>query len=118
MTISGPLHGIRIIELDAIGPVPLCGMILSGLGADIVHVARPGGHAAFDDLGEGVVLRGRRTLELNLKDVADRETLLKLVGPADALIEGMRPGVAWLAIDVHPRRRAGAACPGPPANAA
>jgi len=94
MTASGPLHGIRIIELDAIGPVPLCGMILSGLGAEVVRVARPGGHAAFDDLGEGVVLRGRRTLELNLKDAADRESLLKLVGQADALIEGMRPGVA------------------------
>jgi len=93
MTVSGPLHGIRIIELDAIGPVPLCGMILSGLGAEVIHVTRPGGHTAFDDLGEGVVLRGRRTLELNLKNAADRETLLKLVGRADALIEGMRPGV-------------------------
>lgn len=90
---AGPLDGIRIIEMDAIGPVPLCGMILSGLGAEVVRIARPGGQAAYDDLGEAVVLRGRRTVELNMKDSTDRERLLALVERADALIEGMRPGV-------------------------
>lgn len=93
MTATGPLQGIKIIELDAIGPVPICGMILSGLGAEVVRISRPGGHAAFDDLGEGVVLRGRTKIGLNLKDEKDREALLKLVEKADALIEGMRPGV-------------------------
>lgn len=90
---SGPLGGVRIIEMDAIGPAPLCGMILSGLGADVLRIARPGGQAAYDDLGEAVVLRGRRTLELNLKDGRDVATLLTLVERADGLIEGMRPGV-------------------------
>lgn len=93
MSVPGPLHGVRIIELDAIGPVPVCGMILSGLGAEVIRIARPGGHAAFDDLGEGVLLRGRSTVELNLKDAGDRGILLELVGRADVLIEGMRPGV-------------------------
>ena len=93
MTNHGPLHGIRIVELDAIGPVPLCGMILSDLGAEVVRIARPDGQAAFADLGEAVVLRGRRTVAMNLKDDGDRDRLLDLIASADAVIEGMRPGV-------------------------
>ncbi len=93
MTAHGPLHGIRIIEMDAIGPVPLCGMILSDLGAEVVRIARPGGQAAFANMGEAVLHRGRRIVELNLKDAGDREQLLNLIASADALMEGMRPGV-------------------------
>lgn len=90
---SGPLTGIRLIEMDAIGPAPLCGMILSGLGAEIVRIGRPGGHAAWGDVGEAVLLRGRRNLVLDLKSESDREALLKLVEGADGLFEGARPGV-------------------------
>ena len=89
----GPLHGVRLIEMDAIGPVPLCGMILSGLGADIVRITRPVGGGAWDDLGEDVVLRGRTEVELNLKSDEGKQGLLKLVEQADGLIEGARPGV-------------------------
>ena len=90
---NGPLNGIRIIEMDAIGPVPLCGMILSGLGAQIIRIGRPGGQAAWSDVGEAVLLRGRMNLELDLKSEADRETLMQLVERADGLMEGARPGV-------------------------
>jgi len=90
---AGPLSGIRLIEMDAIGPVPLCGMILSGLGAEIVRIGRPGGQQAWSDVGEAVLLRGRRNVSLNLKSEADRATLLDLVERADGLIEGARPGV-------------------------
>ncbi len=90
---AGPLSGIRLIEMDAIGPVPLCGMILSGLGAEIVRVCRPGGQQAWSDVGEAVLLRGRRNVSLNLKSEADRATLLDLVEHADGIIEGARPGV-------------------------
>jgi alpha-methylacyl-CoA racemase len=93
MPSNGPLAGVRLIEMDAIGPVPLCGMILSGLGADVVRVARPGGQPAFDDLGEAVLYRGRTTVEIDLKSEAGREALLTLVEQADGLIEGLRPGV-------------------------
>ncbi len=93
MTASGPLHGIRLIEMDAIGPVPLCGMILSGLGAEVVRITRPGGQQGFDDLGQNVLHRGRRSVALNLKDAGDRATLLALIERADGMIEGMRPGV-------------------------
>ncbi len=91
--VSGPLSGVRLIEMDAIGPVPLCGMILSGLGADIVRICRPGGQQAWSDVGEAVLLRGRRNLSLNLKADADRAILLELVEQADGIIEGARPGV-------------------------
>ncbi len=90
---KGPLDGIRLIELDAIGPVPLCGMILSGLGADIIRICRHGGQAAWSDVGEAVLLRGRRNVTLDLKSAADREKLLVLIEAADGLMEGGRPGV-------------------------
>ncbi|MDP4928090.1 MAG: CoA transferase [Sphingorhabdus sp.] len=90
---SGPLSGIRLIEIDAIGPVPLCGMILSGLGAEIIRVGRPGGQSAWSDVGETVLLRGRINVTLDLKSDTDCGTLLQLVEQADGLIEGGRPGV-------------------------
>ncbi|MGH3769074.1 MAG: CaiB/BaiF CoA transferase family protein [Pseudonocardiaceae bacterium] len=92
----GPLVGLRVIELAGIGPGPHAAMLLADLGADVVRVERPSGGkhslqlapAAADQL-----LRGRRSVQLNLKDRADRETLLRLVERADVLIEGLRPGV-------------------------
>jgi alpha-methylacyl-CoA racemase len=90
---SGPLNTIRLIEMDAIGPVPLCGMILSGLGAEIIRISRPGGQAAWSDVGEAVLLRGRTNVTLDLKSEADRAVLFGLVEQADGLIEGARPGV-------------------------
>ena len=79
--------------MDAIGPVPLCGMILSGLGADIVRITRRSGHGAWDDLGADVLLRGRTEVQLDLKSEEGRQGLLALVNHADGLIEGARPGV-------------------------
>jgi len=90
---NGPLAGVRLIEMDAIGPVPLCGMILSGMGAQIVRVTRPGGHSAWGDIGDAVVLRGRTQVQLDLKSDAGKQSLLDLVAHADGLIEGARPGV-------------------------
>lgn len=90
---NGPLHGVKIVEMEAIGPVPLCGMILSGLGADIVRISRPSGNAAWDDLGEAVLLRGRTQVEIDLKSDQGKQDLLRLVEHADALMEGARPGV-------------------------
>ncbi len=89
---AGPLSGIRIVEIDAIGPVPLAAAILAGLGADIVRVARKGG-GTWGEVGGAVMQRGRARVELDLKDAADRGALLALVERADALVEGFRPGV-------------------------
>ncbi|WP_277884184.1 CaiB/BaiF CoA transferase family protein [Novosphingobium decolorationis] len=90
---GGPLEGLRILELDAIGPVPLCGMLLADMGADVVRITRPGGQSAYADVGAAILHRGRTSVELDLKSAAGRDGVLALVARTDALIEGMRPGV-------------------------
>lgn len=87
---QGPLAGIKIVEFAGIGPGPFCGMLLSDQGADVVRIDRkgPGRDSKFS-----VESRGRRSVALDLKDPADIETALKLIGKADGLIEGFRPGV-------------------------
>ena len=90
---AGPLDGVRIIEVDAIGPVPLAAMILADLGATVVRLERPGGQAAHGNLGEDIVHRGRMRLTLDMKRPEDVARALALVDHADALIEGYRPGV-------------------------
>jgi len=90
----GPLTGLRVVELDAIGPVPLAAMVVADLGAEVVRVARPaGGGQAWADTGGAVLNRNRRHVELDLKDPAGRDAALALIDRAEALIEGFRPGV-------------------------
>ncbi len=84
---GGPLTGIRIVEMEAIGPVPLAAMILADMGADIVRLVRPGA-ADIPVLG-----RSRATVEADLKSEAGRAVALDLIDRADAVIEGYRPGV-------------------------
>ena len=86
---SGPLRGLRVLEFAGLGPAPFCGMLLSDLGADVLRIDRPGAH--YDR--HAIETRGRRSLVLDLKQPADRETALRLSARADALIEGFRPGV-------------------------
>ncbi|MFC3444306.1 CaiB/BaiF CoA transferase family protein [Sphingobium rhizovicinum] len=92
---SGPLAGIRLLEIDAIGPVPLAAMLLADMGAEIVRIARPPSATAgdWDDVGGDILHRSRAVTYLDLKQDADREHLLALVERADGLIEGYRPGV-------------------------
>ncbi len=92
---SGPLVGIRVLEIEAIGPVPWAGMMLSDLGADVLRVDRP----EAPDMGIErdtrfeVTSRGRRSVVVDLKTPEGVEKVLGLVAKADVLIEGMRPGV-------------------------
>ena len=90
---TGPLRGLRVLEMAGLGPVPHAAMMLSDLGADIVRVDRPGG--AMSELAGPFdpVLRGRATVVANLKQDADRDAVLELARAADVLIEGFRPGV-------------------------
>ena len=89
---SGPLTGLRVVELAGIGPGPHAAMILGDLGADVVRVERPKpglGAAPGNDFR----LRSRRSVTADLKSETDRELVLKLISKADVLIEGFRPGV-------------------------
>jgi alpha-methylacyl-CoA racemase len=93
---KGVLEGVRIVEFEGMGPAPFCGMMLADHGADVVRISRPGGNqggaplpaAKFDVMG-----RGRRRIELDLKDPAAIATCLNLLEHADAMLEGYRPGV-------------------------
>ena len=91
----GPLSGLRVIELAAIGPVPLCGMLLADLGADVVRVDRltPSGLGLALAPKFDVNARGRRSVAIDLKAPAGRDAVLRLLATADVLIEGFRPGV-------------------------
>src|SRR5512132_1279512 len=91
----GPLTGLRIVELEAVGPVPFCGMLLSDMGADVLLVDR----AQDARLGFGrerwydVMMRGRRSVTLDLKTADGVTAAVALAARADAVIEGFRPGV-------------------------
>ncbi len=90
---TGPLKGVKVVEIAGIGPGPHACMILADLGADVIRIERPGG----DPLGGGrhdVLTRGRPSVALDLKNEAAADVVLDLVAQADVLVEGMRPGTA------------------------
>ncbi len=90
---TGPLAGLKVVELAGLGPGPHAAMMLADLGADVVRVDRPAGGLKLGDGSADPTLRGRRRVEANLKDPEGRETVLRLVEQADVLLEGYRPGV-------------------------
>jgi alpha-methylacyl-CoA racemase len=90
----GPLQGYRIIELTGLGPGPFAGMVLSDMGAEVLRIDRAQSVREGADRPVGDVLaRGRRSVGVDLKHPGGKEAVLRLVGSADALIEGFRPGV-------------------------
>src|SRR3954471_10888286 len=92
---SGPLSGVKIVEIAGIGPGPFSGMVLSDLGADVVRVdrAQQVDPNNFGRKNLEPLYRGRRSVGVDLKHPDGVETVLQLVEKADALIEGFRPGV-------------------------
>ncbi len=89
---SGPLSGIRVVELAGLGPAPYACMLLADLGAEVLRVDRP--VAGFGVPAHDVTGRGRRSIAVDLKNPAAAEVVLRLVEAADVLVEGLRPGVA------------------------
>ncbi|MGD9866023.1 MAG: CaiB/BaiF CoA transferase family protein, partial [Pseudodonghicola sp.] len=87
------LNGIRIIEVEGLGPGPFAAMHLADLGADVIVVHRKGGNPTPGVPQRPLLDRGKRSIALDLKDPADIETFRALVATADGLIEGFRPGV-------------------------
>jgi alpha-methylacyl-CoA racemase len=90
---SGPLAGIRVVELSGLGPGPYACMLLAELGADVVRVDRPGGGAKLFPPEKEALHRSRPCAAVDLKNPAGRDTVLRLVERADVLVEGLRPGV-------------------------
>jgi alpha-methylacyl-CoA racemase len=86
---SGPLSGFRIVEFAGIGPGPFACMMLADMGADVVTLDRVGAKKSMTS----VAGRGRKVIELDLKDKAAIAQVQDLLANADALVEGFRPGV-------------------------
>ena len=89
---TGPLHGVKVVEVASIGPGPFAVMMLADMGAEVVRLERAGGAG----LGAGswnFTHRGRPSVGCDLKVPEGREMLLRLCESADVLIEGFRPGV-------------------------
>ncbi|MBK7720914.1 MAG: CoA transferase [Austwickia sp.] len=91
---SGPLDGLRVLELAGIGPGPHAAMMLADLGADVVRVDRPGGLRLTPPGVNDHLLRGRQYVDADLKSADGVALVLSLAESADVLIEGYRPGVA------------------------
>jgi alpha-methylacyl-CoA racemase len=90
----GPLHGIRVVEIESLAPAPFGCMVLSDLGAEVLRVGRLGQASHPVVQPTDPLARGRRSIGLNLKDPGGIAVLLRLIGAADVLVEGFRPGVA------------------------
>jgi alpha-methylacyl-CoA racemase len=89
---TGPLKGVRVVEIAGIGPGPHAATLLADLGADVIRVERPGGALSPGPRETDLLTRGRPSVALDLKRPEAVETVLALVENADVLLEGMRPG--------------------------
>jgi formyl-CoA transferase len=99
---TGPLAGMRVIELAHIMSGPICGMMLADMGADVIKVEKiPGGDdcrrfAPILESGESasfmIVNRNKRGIALNLKTEGGKEVLRKMLASADVVTENYRRG--------------------------
>ena len=95
----GPLAGIKIVEIGALGPSPVAGMMLADLGAEVILIERKTGDAMGSPgkdrshSANAFFNRGKKSIALDLKDPESIEIVRKLISRSDALIEGFRPGV-------------------------
>ncbi|HUL42330.1 MAG TPA: CaiB/BaiF CoA-transferase family protein [Burkholderiales bacterium] len=102
MTSSGPLAGLKVIELAHIMAGPVCGMMLADMGADVIKVEKaPGGDdtrrmvpPAMDGESAAFMIlnRNKRGASINLKNAAGRAVLEKMLATADVIIENYRLG--------------------------
>ncbi|MHB8681273.1 MAG: CaiB/BaiF CoA transferase family protein [Acidimicrobiales bacterium] len=95
MSGTGPLRGLRVVELTGLGPVPFCAMVLADLGAEVLRLERAGLAAPAPGTVDRrmVLTRGRPVVGVDLKDARGVELVLELLQEADVLLEGFRPGV-------------------------
>ena len=94
-TATGPLKGTRIVEFAGVGPGPFCAMLLADMGAEVISLDRTSAHGLGfkKETRFNPINRNRPSLSVDLKSQEGRDVALRLLGSADALIEGFRPGV-------------------------
>ncbi|HEX6142126.1 MAG TPA: CaiB/BaiF CoA-transferase family protein [Geminicoccaceae bacterium] len=97
-----PLDGVLVLDFSTLLPGPMATLLLAEAGAEVIKIERPDGGDEMrryapklgpDSVNFGLLNRGKRSLALDLKDEAARETLRPLVERADVLVEQFRPGV-------------------------
>ena len=89
---TGPLHGVRVVELAGIGPGPFAAMLLADMGADVVRVDRVD-PPSRDYTPNAVIERGRRSVAVDLRRPEGAAIVRRLASGADVLVESNRPGV-------------------------
>ncbi len=91
---TGPLSGVRVVELGGIGPGPFAAMLLADLGADVVRIDSPLRPQIFPGTpAQNLLQRGKRSVDLDLKTTEGLQAAQRLVAVADVVVEGFRPGV-------------------------
>ena len=90
----GPLTGFRIVEFAGIGPGPMAAMLFADLGASIIRLDRmtPSGLGVDRPARFDLIARARPSVAVDLKHPDGLALAADLIGEADALIEGFRPG--------------------------
>lgn len=89
---SGPLTGVRVVEIAGIGPGPFCSMMLADMGAQVLRVQRHE-RTVRAIRPNPVAGRGMQAITLDLKSAVARDAVLRIVESSDVLVEGFRPGV-------------------------
>jgi alpha-methylacyl-CoA racemase len=91
----GPLAGYKIVEMAGIGPGPMCAMLLADLGATVLRIDRQeeSGLGLPSQTRFSIMNRSRHAIAVDVKQPEGVQLMLRLIGDADALIEGFRPGV-------------------------
>jgi alpha-methylacyl-CoA racemase len=96
---TGPLQGLKVVEMAALGPAPFAAMMLADHGAEVTRIdrpqpdGRPSGALGLDPRFDLPARSRARTVALNLRTAAGVDAALALIDGADVLIEGFRPGV-------------------------
>ena len=96
---TGPLKGIRVVEMGQLIAGPFCGQLLGDMGADVIKIEPPGKGDPMREWGRGeyqlwweVVSRNKRAVSANLRIAEGQELARRLIATADILVENFRPG--------------------------
>src|SRR6266571_4196384 len=101
-TRTGPLAGVRILDLTRLLPGGYCTLLLADLGANVIKVEEPGRGDYIrwtpplvdgESAAHRALNRGKRSITLNLKNPSGSDVLRRLAGRVDVLVESFRPGV-------------------------
>lgn len=90
--VTGPLSGIKVVEVASIGPGPFCAMMLADMGAEVTRIDRPSKNTASGP-SKDISNRGRKSIAIDLKSGEGQQLAAKMIAQADVVIEGFRPGV-------------------------